>query len=473
MVKRRLSIVRSSRSFRPGGLTRTPQRIAGSGPLPAAIPGELASRTGQSIIFPVQLSVIIPLFNCLEFSQAMLASLRATLPANLEHEILLVDNGSTDGTRDWLKTVEGGPVRTLLHRANLGYAVANNRAAEQARGLFVALLNNDLVLLPGWLEPMMELAARPATGVVGNIQLSVRSREICHAGVFFDGAGSPVHFQPPLGLLESGVPIKPPAVTGALMLLRRSLFGELRGFDEDYLNGYEDIDLCLRAREMGRQAALATRSAAYHHVGASEGRHAGEMANASRFEVRWGNIARRLALSDPPPAQRDPVGSGQPEPLPFDRDAYASLQAFHPGPGGYSEQNSSAHLYPAGQWATVSVPLPLGLVRNGVALRLDPCNFPATVRIASLNFRESRSHKMVWTVGPAELPQVLEVAGAVESGTGSHSWITLSSEGSDPRLSLRTPSIPAEIAGRTDLVAEIQLQTSPAATRTGGRKDAD
>jgi O-antigen biosynthesis protein len=77
----------------------------------------------------VQVSFIIPLFNCLPLTQAMLASLRDTIPAGLTHEIVLVDDGSTDGTREWLGSLRDPPFRAVFNERNLGYAAANNRAA--------------------------------------------------------------------------------------------------------------------------------------------------------------------------------------------------------------------------------------------------------------------------------------------------------------------------------------------------------
>jgi len=77
----------------------------------------------------VTVSFIIPLYNCLPLTQAMLTSLQATRPSGLAHEIIFVDDGSTDGTRAWLETLEGRePFRVLLNERNLGYAAANNRA---------------------------------------------------------------------------------------------------------------------------------------------------------------------------------------------------------------------------------------------------------------------------------------------------------------------------------------------------------
>ena len=132
----------------------------------------------------MQVSFIIPLFNNLALTRACVASLQATLPAGLTHEIILVDDGSTDDTRSWLATL-GPPFRVVLNDRNLGYAAANNRAIAIARGDVLALLNNDLVLLPRWLEPMLgahrSLADR--AGLIGNIQLDAGTGAIDHTGI--------------------------------------------------------------------------------------------------------------------------------------------------------------------------------------------------------------------------------------------------------------------------------------------------
>src|SRR5471032_1740040 len=97
--------------------------------VPSLRPLPIAPRPAEA----PSLSVIIPLHNCLALTQAMLASLRATLPAGLAHEIIFVDDASTDGTRAWLATL-APPCRVLLNEKNLGYAASNNRAAALAIG---------------------------------------------------------------------------------------------------------------------------------------------------------------------------------------------------------------------------------------------------------------------------------------------------------------------------------------------------
>ena len=196
---------------------------------------------------PPRVSVVIPLHNCLPLTQAMLRSLAATMPESVSHEIILIDDGSTDGTREWLASLQGSGIKLLLNECNLGYAATNNRAAAVARGEFLALLNNDLILLPDWLEPMLAAHAslRDRAGLIGNVQLDARSGTVDHAGLVIGVTGKPLHVRAlPPAPVRWLHPIRTvPAVTGACMIVERALWHQLGGFDEGYVNGGEDIDL--------------------------------------------------------------------------------------------------------------------------------------------------------------------------------------------------------------------------------------
>jgi GT2 family glycosyltransferase len=221
----------------------------------------------------------------------MLASLEATLPRQLAVEIILIDDGSTDGTRAWLATLDPARYRVLLNERNLGYAAANNRAIAVARGKFLALLNSDLELTPGWLEPMLAVhrSLGSRAGLIGNVQRQVRTGEIDHAGIIVGSTGKPEHLRHSPAWIDarSWRLYSVPAVTGACMLVKRALWDQLGGFDEAYLNGGEDIDLCLRARAAGRENAVALRSVIRHHVSASPGRKRRDEENSRRLMLRW------------------------------------------------------------------------------------------------------------------------------------------------------------------------------------------
>jgi O-antigen biosynthesis protein len=242
----------------------------------------------------VRASFIIPLYNCLPLTQAMLASLQATLPAGMEHEIILIDDGSTDGTREWLRTfADKRPFRLLLNERNLGYATTNNRAAEIARGEYLVLLNNDLILTPRWLEPMLSThSSLRAPGIIGNVQRAVGTGKIDHTGFFVNS----------LGKMQQDVEWptffrrikKVPAVTAACLLISRKLWHDLDGFDSQYRNGCEDIDLCFKALCRGLTNAVSLQSIVFHHISSAPGRRRHDEENTQKLTLRWRSLLSRL-----------------------------------------------------------------------------------------------------------------------------------------------------------------------------------
>jgi len=249
----------------------------------------------------MNISFIIPLYNCLPLTQAMLASLRETLPAGLAHEIILVDDGSTDGTREWLRNLPA-PCRPILNEKNLGFAGACNRGAAGANGDLFFFLNNDLILLPHWLEPMLAAFDRfPDAGLVGNVQLVHATGVIDHAGIHFNHQGKPAHRTDlPCTTRWLGWPAyrRVDALTGACFGLRRTVWQQLGGFDEGFLNGSEDIDLALRATAAGFTHYIALRSVVRHHISASAGRNLRNEQNTCRLVQRWAEPIATLAARD-------------------------------------------------------------------------------------------------------------------------------------------------------------------------------
>jgi len=235
-----------------------------------------------------RLSVVVPLYNGLSLTQAMVASLQATLPPGLTHEIILVDDGSTDGTRDWLATLGDPPFRVVLNERNFGFAGANNRGAAVARGEYLALLNNDLVLNPGWLEPMLAAHARLGrrAGLVGNVQYRCDDGTLDHAGIGVTAQGKIEH----LRVLPKSVGglCEVFAVTAACCLVRREDFLAADGFDEGFVNGGEDVDLTLKLRARGKCTVVALGSSVRHQVSAARGPTAlRDEQNSRRLFQRW------------------------------------------------------------------------------------------------------------------------------------------------------------------------------------------
>jgi GT2 family glycosyltransferase len=234
-----------------------------------------------------RITFIIPVFNRLDFTRACLDSLRQTVDLS-RHEVIIVDDHSIDGTREYLAALADPPFRLITNDRRRGYAASNNAAAHAARGEFLCLLNNDTVLSPGWLEPMLRAFTRfPDAGFVGNVQRNPRTGRYDHMGVIFADDGTPVHFGYDFRFRPFWAYTRWRAVTAACCLVRRSVFLGAGGFDEQYINGCEYVDFCLRLGRAGYQHYVANQSVVDHHVSSSEGRHTFTPQNTLRLLQQW------------------------------------------------------------------------------------------------------------------------------------------------------------------------------------------
>lgn len=218
---------------------------------------------------PRTVAVVIPSWNTLTFLPGCLGSLR---DQGVKIELLVVDNGSTDGSVDYLER-EGVPHVALPE--NAGFAVAVNLAVSRTRAATVLVLNADTVLEPGCAGRLLEaLEADPSLGGVqprilqleGERPAGIDAARLYSAGqaltrdgrAYEIGAGEK---QRPEHLRRREVF----GVCGAACLLRRELFaGSLGGYDERYFAFYEDVDLNVRARIAGRRFEYVPEAVVWH-----------------------------------------------------------------------------------------------------------------------------------------------------------------------------------------------------------------
>ncbi len=259
--------------------------VSHSEPITTATAGGVAAMPENPV---PDISIISSLFNRLELTQAYLRSLESTLPSGFRYEIILIDDLSTDGTREYISTLPSPPYRIHLNEVKRSYAANNNLGAKMARGRYLAFLNNDLKLTPGWLEPMFKLLREhPEAGGIGNIHINPRKGLIDHAGVAFAPDGLPFHSFKGRKRFPKGSYEEKLASSAACFLVERSRFLEMGGFDEHYINGSEDIDLCIRLRLAGHPVYVSYDSRIYHHVSSSPGRLDHMDANEARLMGKW------------------------------------------------------------------------------------------------------------------------------------------------------------------------------------------
>ena len=237
---------------------------------------------------PPRVSIIVPVFNKVDYTVQCLEALIENTGEALSYEVVIVDNASSDGTAEFLDSLEGD-VRVIRNPQNMGFARACNQGAGVAKGQYLVFLNNDTLPQPGWLDALLaEAEPEPQIGVVGCKLLYPDTGRVQHAGMGWIN-GLPDH---PFRHAEPTAPEVNQArdldmVTGACMLVKRDLFHALGGFDEGYLNGVEDIDFCLQVRRAGYRVRYTPKSVLYHYEGTSEGRFDHVTGNLQRFFARW------------------------------------------------------------------------------------------------------------------------------------------------------------------------------------------
>lgn len=239
-------------------------------------------------------SVIIPAFNKAELTHQCLCAISSSSDP-VPVEVIVVDNASTDGTPAVLARFPW--VRVIRNSENLGFARACNQGARMARGRYVVFLNNDTIPLHGWLEPLVrEAEADPRVGMVGS-KLLYEDGTIQHAGVVF-ARQSRIPYHPYRFLPSAATCVnrrrEMQAVTAACVLLPRDLFLSMDGFCEDYQNGWEDLDLCVRMRLKKHTIIYQPASVLYHLESQSPGRMDRDDQNKTLFFQKW----QGLVLSD-------------------------------------------------------------------------------------------------------------------------------------------------------------------------------
>ena len=232
-------------------------------------------------------SLIVPLFNNVSLTRHCLDALFKVTPRHL-FEVIIVDNASTDGTKEYLKFF-GDRIKVITNIENKGFAVACNQGAKLANGEFLVFLNNDTVPVAGWLESMVALAEKDdEIGVIGS-KLLYPDGTIQHAGIeLINGVPDHPFRNAPGDMPEANTMRELDMVTGACLLIKKEIFDECNGFDENYRNGVEDVDLCLKVRDFGFKVVYNPQSTLYHHEGKTAGRFDHVRENLELFFKRWG-----------------------------------------------------------------------------------------------------------------------------------------------------------------------------------------
>ncbi|MBE3585677.1 MAG: glycosyltransferase family 2 protein [Thermoanaerobacter sp.] len=244
-------------------------------------------------------SIIIPTKDKVELLRRCIESIREKTTYR-KYEIIVVDNGSKESTTiQYLRRIENyGNCRVVVFNQPFNYSRMNNFAVTQARGDYLVFLNNDTeVITPEWLEEMVEHAQRKEVGAVGT-KLLFPDNTIQHDGVIVGLGGVAGHAFYGLPANDSGymdlatVTRNCSAVTAACLMLRRAVFEEVGGFDEELDVAYNDVDLCLRIIQRGYYIVWTPYAVLYHHESATRGQYQPER-NIRYFCEKWRDFLDR------------------------------------------------------------------------------------------------------------------------------------------------------------------------------------
>ncbi len=244
-------------------------------------------------------SIVIPSAcrspHVLHYIRAVLAK---TDYAHFDIVVAVSCNGPLDATQ--LETIAAltrdARVRHLVIQAEaFNFATVNNIAVRTTDSQLICLLNDDIApLTADWLAVMVGHLADPSVGIVG-ARLSYEDRSVQHAGVVMlpDGTGEHLHRFTPDREMDTGevalLSQEVSCVTGACLLTRRTLWDRLGGMDEAYPSAFNDVDFCLRARELGQGVVFAAEAQLLHAESITFGKHYG-------LDEMERNMADRLRL---------------------------------------------------------------------------------------------------------------------------------------------------------------------------------
>ncbi|AJY73603.1 glycosyltransferase family 2 protein [Paenibacillus beijingensis] len=246
-------------------------------------------------------SIIIPSHNKLRYLKLCIASIVAH--TNQPYEIIVVDNASTDGTAQYLRTYSGRErrLRYATMSSNAGFAGAVNRGLMLAKGTTMLLLNNDTIVTPRWLDNLLAcLNSDPSIGIVGPVTNYISGDQLIK--VPYRSIRGMNAFARRHNVSDAAKWQETERLTGFCMLFNRSVWERAGYLDEGYqIGNFEDDDYNVRVRLLGGKLVIA-RDTFIHHYGSVSIRALGKQKiaavnrnNREFYEEKWGNPHKLLA----------------------------------------------------------------------------------------------------------------------------------------------------------------------------------
>jgi N-acetylglucosaminyl-diphospho-decaprenol L-rhamnosyltransferase len=195
----------------------------------------------------MNVSIVVPVYNQLSFTKGCLDSIRKYSDPS---EIIIVDNGSSDGTKEFLATCPD--IILIANDNNRGFAGACNQGAKEAKGDWVVILNNDVIVSPNWLTGLIEFAETKRLDIVTP---AIREGEVNYDMISY----SQEFIRTMAGVARIG------DANGICFMVRRQVFDIIGYLDENFIIGqFEDVDFFRRAKEAGFKLGITGRSFIHH-----------------------------------------------------------------------------------------------------------------------------------------------------------------------------------------------------------------
>lgn len=246
-----------------------------------------------------KISILIPVFGRRDWTTACLISIQETVGKH-QCEVILIDDGSKEEDYRDMRNIPG--LRYLRNDINLGYLSSVNIAAKQAVGDYLVLLNNDVIVQPGWLDALGEIFCRyPNAGMAGakliypDGLLQEAGCEVSESG-FARNVGRGDHPDKSCYQFVKSVDY----CSAACVMIPRELFSEVGGYDSYFAPAYyEDVDLAFKIRELGRGVYYQPLCRVFHAEGATCGRDQKrgtkqyQEINRHKFVKKWAKVLKR------------------------------------------------------------------------------------------------------------------------------------------------------------------------------------
>ncbi len=262
--------------------------------------GRMRRESASGVKTELQSSIIIPVFNKVEYTFECIRSLLRAIDLQ-KTEIIVVNNASTDDTSRMLAYMQDF-VHTINNQENMGFVDACNQGANVARGAYLIFLNNDTMVESGWLKHLVETVEEDdSVGAVGSMLIYPDGR-LQEAGgiVWMDGSAHNYGRGQSPDERKFNYAREVDYCSGASLLVRKELFDQLGGFDESYSPAfYEDTDLCFGIRSLGYRVMYQPASRLIHHEGITAGTdtHTGfkqyQDINRAKFVQKWEKVLRQ------------------------------------------------------------------------------------------------------------------------------------------------------------------------------------